>query len=60
MFRSKNDRHHLVVLFANSATLGKHKSFAFYARACQALKNFTFSTWSVLISDFQGAQRIKL
>jgi len=29
-----NDRHHLVGLFASSATIGEHKSFVSYARLC--------------------------
>ena len=34
MFRLKNDRHHFVGLLASNVTLGKQRSFAFYARLC--------------------------
>jgi len=55
MFRYKNDRHHLVGLLTSSAILGIQRSFAFYTRLCQAVKTFSFSTWSVLKSVIQGA-----
>ena len=56
MFRYQNERHHFAGLLTSSATLGIQRSFAVYACLRQAVKNFSFSTWSALKSVFQGAE----